>query len=119
MTDTIHRLRTTPRMSKVVRYAGLLFLSGQTSSGTPILDIAGQTREVLKRIDELLAESGSDKSRLLSATIYLQKIDDFDAMNAEWEAWTPEGAAPARATVEARLASPQLLVEMTVTAAAA
>ena len=119
MTERIHRLRTAPRMSKIVRYAGLLFLSGQTSSGTPIADIGGQTREVLRRIDELLAESGSDKSRLLSATIYLRTMDDFDGMNAEWDAWAPDGAAPARATVEARLASPQLLVEITVTAAAA
>lgn len=119
MTETIHRLRTTSRMSKIVRFAGLVFLSGQTSSGTPIPDVAGQTREVLRRIDELLAEAGSDRSQILSATIYLRDIGDFDAMNAEWDAWTPEGAAPARATVEARLASPQLLVEITVTAAGA
>jgi len=66
MTETIHRARTTSRMSKIVRYAGLVFLSGQTSSGTSVLDVAGQTREILRRIDELLAEAGSDKTRLLS-----------------------------------------------------
>lgn len=118
MTETAQRLRTGPRMSKIVVYAGLVFLSGQTSSGTSLPDIVGQTREVLKRIDELLAEAGSDKSRLLSATIYLRDISDFNAMNVEWEAWMPETAAPARTTVEARLANPDLLVEITVVAAA-
>ena len=76
-----------------------------------------QTREVLRRFDELLAEAGSDKSRLLSVTIYLCDIALFDAMNAEWDAWVPAGAAPARATVEAKLASPELVVEMSVVAA--
>jgi len=117
MTETIHRMRTGPRMSKIVRYAGLVFLSGQTSSGSSAPDIVGQTREVLSRIDELLAEAGSDKSRLLSATLYLRDIGDFGAMNTEWEAWMPENAPPARTTVEARLASPDLLVEISVVAA--
>lgn len=115
---TIDRIRTGPRMSKVVRRAGLIFLSGQTSNGTAIADISGQTSEVLRRIDELLAEAGSDSSHLLTATIYLRDIGDFAAMNAEWEAWLPRDSAPARTTVEARMASPDLLVEITVTAAA-
>ncbi|MFC5393988.1 RidA family protein [Bosea vestrisii] len=113
----IDRFRTGPRMSKIVRCSDLIFLSGQTSSGTSLADIVGQTREVLRRIDELLVEAGSDKSRLLSVTIYLRDMNFFGAMNAEWEAWLPEGAAPARATVEARMASPDLLVEMSVIAA--
>jgi enamine deaminase RidA (YjgF/YER057c/UK114 family) len=117
MTEEIHRLRTGPRMSKIVQYAGLVFLSGQTSSGLSIPDIVGQTREVLNRIDELLAEAGSGKSRLLSATIYLRDITDFDAMNIEWEAWMAGTAAPTRTTVEARLANPHLLVEISVIAA--
>jgi enamine deaminase RidA (YjgF/YER057c/UK114 family) len=118
MSEGIQHLRTGPRMSKIVGYAGLIFLSGQTSAGTPIPDIAGQTREVVRRIDELLAEAGSDKSRLLSATIYLRDIGDFAAMNVEWEAWLSGTATPARTTIEARLANPDLLVEITVIAAA-
>lgn len=117
MTEEIHHLRTGPRMSKIVQYAGLVLLSGQTSSGLSIPDIVGQTREVLNRIDELLAEAGSDKTRLLSATIYLRDITDFDAMNIEWEAWMAGTATPARTTVEARLANPDLLVEISVIAA--
>jgi len=117
MTETIQRLRTGPRMSKIVQYAGLVFLSGQTSAGISLSDIVGQTREVLHRIDELLAEAGSDKSNLLSATIYLRDIVTFAAMNVEWEAWMASHAAPARTTVEARLANPDLLIEISVIAA--
>jgi len=117
MTEAIRRLKTGPRMSKIVQHARVVYLAGQTSIGTPIPDIAGQTREVLRRIDELLAEAGSDKSRLLTVTIYLRDIADFGAMNAEWEAWLAGIPTPARATLEARLASPDLLVEMSVIAA--
>jgi enamine deaminase RidA (YjgF/YER057c/UK114 family) len=113
----IDRRHTNARMSKIVSHAGFVFLCGQTSNGTDIADIAGQTREVLSRIDALLAEAGTDKFRLLSATIYLRNTDDFYAMNAEWEAWMPAGCAPARTTVEARCAGPGLLVEITVMAA--
>ena len=116
MNDEINRLRSGPRMSKIVRYGGMVFLSGQTSSGEPIRDIAGQTQEVLRRIDELLAEAGSSKDRLLSATVYLRDIADFDAMNVEWESWLFGFDAPARTTVEARLAKSDLLVEITVIA---
>ena len=118
MTATIRRGRTGPRMSKIVQHAGLVFLSGQTSSGEPVGDVGGQTREVLRRIDELLAEAGSNRSSLLSATVYLRDISDFAAMNAEWEAWLLGNLAPARTTVEARLANASLLVEITVVAAA-
>lgn len=118
MNGAIDRIQTSPRMSKIVQYAGLVFLSGQTSGGTEIFDINGQTREVLRRIDTLLAKTGSDRSRLLSATIYLRDMADFDSMNAEWEAWIPATATPARATVEARLADPRLLVEISLVAAA-
>ena len=114
---TIDRIRTGPRMSKIVRHAGLVFLSGQTASGTDLADVSGQTREVLRRIDELLAEAGTDKAHLLTATVYLRDIGDFVVMNVEWEAWLASSSAPARTTVEARLASPNLLVEITVTAA--
>jgi enamine deaminase RidA (YjgF/YER057c/UK114 family) len=118
MSTAIERKHTNARMSKIVRHAGAIYLCGQTSYGTDIADITGQTREVLKRIDGLLAEVGSDKSRLLSATIYLTNSGDFSALNAVWEAWMPAGCAPARTTVEAGIAAPGLLVEITVVAAA-
>ncbi|MCJ7799975.1 MAG: RidA family protein, partial [Polaromonas sp.] len=97
---------------------GQIFLCGQTSSGSAITGVEGQTREVLARIDALLAEAGSDRSRLLSAVIHLQDISDFAPMNSAWDAWVPTGAAPARTTVQALLASPSLRVEITVIAAA-
>ncbi len=115
----IERFHTGPRMSKIVRYGGLVYLCGQTAGGVDGLDdITAQTNEMLSRVDRLLKEAGTDNSRMLSATIYLKDMTDFAAMNAAWEAWLPADAAPARATVEARLASPHLLVEVSVVAAA-
>ncbi len=116
MTHTIQRHHSNARMSKIVQHGGLIFLCGQTSSGTALAGIHDQTREVLRRIDALLAEVGSDRSHLLSATVYLNQIEDFAPMNAVWEAWLPPGAAPARTTVQAHLASPDLRVEITVIA---
>lgn len=116
MTGAITRLHTNARMSKIVEAQGLVYLCGQTSGGTDIADIAGQTREVLSRIDRLLGEAGSSRAHILTATIHLREMADFDAMNAAWDAWMPEGSAPARTTVEAKLASPSLRVEITVTA---
>ena len=117
MSETIHRQHTNARMSKIVSHAGLVYLCGQTSSGCDIDDARGQTREVLARVDALLAEAGTDRSHLLSATIHLRDMVDFTAMNEVWEAWVPAGCAPARTTVEARLAAPALRVEMTLVAA--
>ena len=118
--NEIERRHTSARMSKIVRHGGLVYLCGQTASGGAHADgdIGAQTREVLSRIDALLVEAGSDRGRLLSTTIYLRRIDDFAAMNEAWEQWVRPGTAPARTTVEARLASASLLVEMTVVAAA-
>lgn len=117
MNTTIDRLYAGPRMSKIVRHGGVVYLCGQTSSGTAIADAEGQTREVLARVDALLAEAGSDRSRLLAVTVHLRDIADFASMNAVWEAWLPMGAAPARTTVQASLATAELRVEMTVMAA--
>lgn len=117
MKDLIHRIHTNARMSKIARHANVVYLCGQTASGTRIEDVAGQTREVLSRIDALLVEAGSNRGCLLAVTIHLKDMKDFAAMNTEWEVWVPVGAAPARTTVQARLASPELLVEMTVVAA--
>ena len=115
----IERKHTNARMSKIVRHGGLVYLCGQTATGSPeaTADVAAQTREMLSRVDALLTEAGSGRTRILSATFYLRDIKDFDAMNAVWESWVPQGTAPARTTVEARLASPSLLVEVTVVAA--
>jgi enamine deaminase RidA (YjgF/YER057c/UK114 family) len=106
-------------MSKIVQHGSLVFLCGQTSSASAHASIEDQTAEVLRRIDALLVEVGSDRSRLLSATVYLKQIEDFAAMNAVWEAWVPGGAAPARTTVQATLAAPNLLIEVTVIATSA
>ncbi|MDX1655077.1 MAG: RidA family protein [Candidatus Competibacteraceae bacterium] len=111
----IERLGIGPRMSRIVIYNDTIYLCGQTagSGGT----VAEQTREILAGIDAELARVGSDKSKVLSVTIYLTDMADFAAMNQVWDAWVDPAAPPARATVEARLARPQLAVEMTVIAA--
>ncbi|MBA1274126.1 RidA family protein [Stutzerimonas azotifigens] len=115
----LQRIESNPRMSAAVTYADLVFLAGQVPDDRS-LDASGQTREVLATIDRLLEAAGSDRGRLLSAQIWLKDIDaDFAAMNEVWSAWLPEGCAPARATVQASLASPQVLVEIMVIAARA
>ncbi|MCK9258831.1 MAG: RidA family protein [Azoarcus sp.] len=119
MTQAIERSHGNARMSKIVRHGGLIYLCGQTAMGSAAAEISAQTTEVLSRIDSLLAEAGSDRTRLLSVLIHLSSLDDFAEMNKVWESWVPEGCAPARTTVEARLASSFLLVEMTVVAAEA
>jgi enamine deaminase RidA (YjgF/YER057c/UK114 family) len=119
---TIERRNVGPRLSDLVIYAPppsgrLVFLAGQVGEDRNA-DIAGQTRSVLDQIDRLLAEAGSDKRHILSATIYLVDMKDYAAMNAVWDAWVPQGDTPARATVEARLAHPGYRVEIQVVAAA-
>lgn len=116
--SNIERKHTNTRMSKIVQYDGLVFLCGQTAngSGSASADITVQTHETLSRVDALLTEAGSGRARMLSATIYLRSMDDFAAMNAVWESWITPGTAPARTTVEARLAGANLLVEVSVIA---
>lgn len=111
----IERHGTTTRFSDVVAHGNTVYLVEVPTSLTA--DITAQTREVLASVDGLLAKAGSDKSRLLMVTIYLQNMDDYDAMNAVWDAWVPEGTAPARACVESRLSHPGYRVEVVVTAA--
>lgn len=113
---TITRFHAGRRMSQAVACNGMLFLSGQVAED-PSQDAAGQTRQVLAAIDKLLAEAGSDKSRLVSANIFLADMADFSAMNAVWDAWVSPGNTPARATVQAQLARPHWRVEIVVTAA--
>ncbi len=119
--NDIDRRYANARMSKIVRHGGLVYLCGQTASGgaNASADITAQTHETLSRVDVLLAEAGSDRKRILSATIYLRDMSDFAAMNVVWESWLAPGTAPARTAVEARLASESLLFEVTITAALA
>lgn len=114
---SIERIGTTARLSQAVRAGGLVFLTGQVADDVSA-DIGGQTRQVLAAIDRLLSAVGSDRSRLLSATIFLPDLADFDAMNREWEAWLPPAAAPARTTIPSRLLRPEFRVEIQVVALA-
>ncbi len=113
----IERNQIGRRMSQIVAHGDTIYLAGQVSTDRSA-DVRNQTEEVLAKIDELLAEAGTDKRHILSAQIWLKDIDrDFSAMNDIWEKWIPEGCAPARATVEARMAAPDILVEIMVVAA--
>lgn len=114
----IERLEPTDRLSRVVAYGDLIFLSGMTAPAS-IPGLEDQVRDILGQIDARLAKVGSDKRHLLSATIWLTDIRNFDAMNKVWEAWVDKAALPARATVEARLANPALHVEIAIVAAKA
>ncbi len=110
------RLHSGPRMSQAVIHNKVVYLAGQVADNTTA-DVTGQTQQVLATIDRLLMQAGTDKYRILSATIYLADIATFAEMNAAWDAWVPAGNTPARATVEARLASPDYKVEIQVIAA--
>lgn len=113
--STIERHHTNARMSQIVIHGETVYLAGQV--GTPGASVARQTQDCLDAIDRLLAEAGSDKSRILQAIIWLADMEDFQEMNTVWDAWVPAGAAPARACGEARLAAPDYTVEIIVTAA--
>ncbi len=112
----IQRFETKQRMSRAVIHNNTVYLCGQVAKDADA-GISDQTRTTLEKIDALLASVGSDKTRLLSVTIYVKTMADFAAMNAVWDAWVPQGLAPARACVEAAMARPELLVEMSVIAA--
>ena len=112
--NPIERIGAGPRMSKVVKHAGVAYLCGQVGEGGTV---AEQTRDCLRRVEVLLEGAGSGPERILQATIWLADMADFQEMNTVWDAWVPEGHAPARACGEARLARPDLRVEIIVTAA--
>jgi len=112
----IQRFETKQRMSRAVIHNNTVYLCGQVAKDADA-DMAEQTRTTLEKIDELLASVGTDKSRLLSVTIYVNDMAQFQEMNAVWDAWVPEGLAPARACVQAQMARPELRVEMSVIAA--
>lgn len=114
---TITRIEPGKRFAAAVRHNDTLYIAGQVAD-TVTAGIEQQTTEVLAKIDDLLAKGGSSKSKLLSVNVYLASIADFDAMNKAFDAWVDTANLPTRATVEARLASPDLRVEMTAVAAA-
>ncbi len=113
---TIERKHTGARMSQIVIHGDTVYLAGQVAEQAPGAPAGAQTVAILKRIDELLGEAGSDRSRLLSATIWLADMRDYDAVNEVWDAWVPDGSAPARACVEAKLAFAKYTVEIGVIA---
>jgi enamine deaminase RidA (YjgF/YER057c/UK114 family) len=112
----IKRIQTGPRMSQAVSYNGAVHIAGQVADDRKA-GVQQQTRDVLAKIDALLAEAGTDKSRLVAVNVFLPQIGDFAAMNAVYDAWIDPANPPARACVEARLADPDLRIEVTAIAA--
>lgn len=113
---SIERQETKQRMSRIVIHNDTIYLCGQVCADAT-KDIKEQTQTMLDKVDALLLQAGSDREHMLSATVYIHDMKDFAAMNEVWDAWVPEGHAPARACVEARMARPELLVEVSVIAA--
>jgi enamine deaminase RidA (YjgF/YER057c/UK114 family) len=114
---SVQRLRTETRYSEIVIHNGTVYLAGQLADDYRG-DIVQQTRETLANIERMLDEAGTDKTRILSVTIYLKDLDrDYAGLNQVWDAWVAQGSAPARACVEAKMYKPEVLVEMTVVAA--
>ena len=113
---SIKRIETGPRMSKAVVHGDTIYLAGIVADDNT-KDTADQTRQILAEIDRLLALAGSEKAKILRTNIWLADMADFAAMNAQWDAWVPQGNTPARATVEAKLATPAYRVEIMVVAA--
>ncbi|MFT4013386.1 MAG: RidA family protein [Paracoccus sp. (in: a-proteobacteria)] len=111
----ITRIETGPRMSAAVTHNGTIYLAGQVAA--PGTSVTEQTKGALAEVDRLLAACGSDKTRILSAQIWLADMADFAEMNAVWDAWVPQGHTPARATGESKLATPDYKVEVIVIAA--
>lgn len=111
----ITRIQPERRMSQAVIHGDTIYLAGQV--GEPGQDVVAQTRTALAEVDALLAECGSNKSKILSAQVWLADIADFAAMNSVWDAWVDAANPPARATCEAKLATPAYRVEVIVVAA--
>lgn len=112
---TIRRIDAGPRMSDIVIHNNTIYLAGQV--GAPGASVTEQTKAVLASVDALLAKAGSDKTKILQAIIWLSDMGTFGEMNAVWDAWVPQGNTPARATGEAKLATPDYKVEVIITAA--
>ena len=114
---TITRIGAGPRMSKAVVHGNTVYLAGQVADAAKGKSVGEQTKDILQQIDTILAEAGTDKSKILSTNIWLADISTFAEMNAEWDAWIVPGATPARATVESKLAAPVYTVEIMMTVA--
>lgn len=112
----IERLEQKPRMSRIVKHNGTIYLCGQVCADAE-QGITEQTETMLAKVDDLLLQAGSDREHILSATIYIKDMKYFSDMNAVWDKWVPEGHAPARACVTANMAREALLVEISVIAA--
>jgi enamine deaminase RidA (YjgF/YER057c/UK114 family) len=113
---SVTRIEAGPRMSQAVIHGDTVYLAGQVAA-KPVPSVEQQTKQILTAIDKLLKKAGSDKTKILKANIWLSDIRSFSEMNKAWDAWVVPGKTPARATVESRLAGPQYLVEIMVTAA--
>jgi len=113
---SIERIDTKQRMSKIVKHNGTIYLCGQVAADAT-KNITDQTETMLAKVDAALLKAGSDRKHILSATIYVKDMSYFSDMNAVWDAWVPEGYAPARACVAAKMAREALLVEISVVAA--
>ena len=116
-TMTLKRIQVGERMSQAVIHGNTVYTAGQVALGAPGESAADQTRDILSRIDALPLEAGTDKSKLISATIWLSDMSTFNEMNEVWDAWVTPGDTPARACVESKLAAPQFTVEIGVIAA--
>jgi len=114
---SIERMRVGDRMSQVVVHGDTVYLAGQVAQGAPGESMTKQTEDILARIDGYLAEAGTDKSKIITATIWITDMADFAEMNAVWDAWVSAGNTPCRACVEAKLASPKYDVEIMLSAA--
>ena len=114
---TIERIECGPRMSKAVVHGHTVYVAGQVADASAGGSVTDQTREILGIIDRLLQQAGTDKTKLLSANIWLTDMARFGEMNAVWDSWVAPGCTPARATVQAQLAAPRFAVEIMVVAA--
>tara|TARA_R110002020_G_scaffold323310_9_gene539072 strand:- start:3473 stop:3862 length:390 start_codon:yes stop_codon:yes gene_type:complete len=114
---SIERKHVGPRMSQIAIHGKTVYLAGVVATATEGVSTAAQTTDILDQIDKLLAEAGTDKSNVYKATIWLRDIATFAEMNSVWDKWVVPGKTPVRATVEARLAAPSILVEIQVEAA--
>lgn len=114
---SIERHEIGARMSKAVAHGSTVYLAGIVADSAKGKSVTEQTRDILSQIDALLAKAGSDKTKILSANIWITDMGNFTEMNAVWDAWVAPGHTPARATVEAKLAAPDYKVEIMVVAA--
>jgi len=114
---SVERKEVGPRMSQVVIHGNTVYLAGVVAHANKGKSVTDQTREILGTIDKYLAQAGTDKTKLLSANIWITDMSNFAEMNAVWDAWVSPGNTPARATVEAKLAAPDYKVEIMVQAA--